>query len=117
MKGHHLILDLFGVDRKLLDDEEEIMRILKEVSEKCGMRIIKGAYHKFTPQGVTAFYILAESHISIHTWPEYGDAAVDVYYCGDKKQVEKAGELLVEYFKPKRVIKRFFERSAKEKPQ
>ncbi len=110
MKGYHLIYELYRVDQNLLDDEKKIMEILKRVCKESGMKIIKGTSHKFQPQGVTAFYILAESHISIHTWPEEGSAAVDIYYCGEEENVRKAGDLILKYFKPKKVKERFLVR-------
>ena len=110
MIGWHLVYEFYGVDPELLDDEEKVMEILKKVCEETGMKIIKGASHKFTPHGVTGFYILAESHISIHTWPEEGSAAIDVYYCGKEEQVRRAGELLIKYFKPRKVKEKFLVR-------
>lgn len=107
MKGYHLIYEVYGVDEKLLDDANRIMKLLKHVCKKAGMKVIKGDYHKFPRQGVTAFYILAESHISIHTWPEEGSAAIDIYYCGEEKSVRIAGEFLLKELKPKKVKERF----------
>ncbi len=106
-----MILDIFGADEKLLDDPSVLMRLMREACEKAGMKVIKGGFHKFSPQGVTAFYILAESHISIHTWPEQGSAAVDIYYCGEKKAVEKAAEILLSSLSPKKTRKNIIERS------
>ena len=105
-----MLLEIYGVDSKLLDDEARVNRILKRICHESGMKIIKGSSNKFQPQGLTAFYILAESHISIHTWPEEGAAAVDIYYCGEEEQVRKAGDLVLKYFKPKRVKERFLVR-------
>ena len=110
MTGYHLILELYEVDPKILDDASFIMKALKEISEKAGMKVLKGDFYKFSPYGVSAFYILAESHISIHTWPEENSAAIDIYYCGEEEQVRKAGDLVLKYFKPKKVKERFLVR-------
>ena len=101
--GYHILLDLYGVDSKLLDSPSELMSILREACEQSGMRIIKGDFHKFSPHGVTAFYILAESHISIHTWPEEKKATVDIYYCGDAEVVKKAAYFLLDKLSPTHV--------------
>ena len=110
MKGYHLLYEIYGVDKKLLDNPERIINILKKACEKSGMKVLKGDFYKFKPVGVTAFYILAESHISIHTWPEEGSASVDIYYCGEEEQVRKAGDFLLKYLKPEKVKERFLVR-------
>lgn len=81
--GKHYLLNLYGCSSSLLDDEFFIINLITEAAIKCGATILQTASHKFHPQGVTGILLLAESHISIHTWPEEGKAAVDVYTCGD----------------------------------
>ncbi len=110
MKGYHIMLDIFGVDGRMLDDPDFLMQLMKKACEGAGMKVIKGEFHKFNPQGVTAFYILAESHISIHTWPEKGSAALDIYYCGEREAVEKVSEILVSSLSPKKIRKNMIER-------
>ncbi len=78
--GTHIIVELFGCQR--LNDAALIRRILKETARLCGVTVLHTKFHKFSPQGLTGYVLLAESHISIHTWPEYGYAAVDVFTCG-----------------------------------
>jgi S-adenosylmethionine decarboxylase proenzyme len=62
----------------------------------CGAVVLGNSFHHFNPQGVSGVVIIAESHLSIHTWPEYGYAAVDVFTCGTTVQPEKAAEVLIE---------------------
>lgn len=92
--GRHLILDLYDCDSGLLDDYEELQRLLEVALQMAGANILKIVGEKFDPQGVTILALLSESHASIHTWPELGYAAVDLYTCGDKTETHKAAEFL-----------------------
>lgn len=94
--GTHCLLDLFECERTdLLDDGAALVELLATAAERSGATVLLSHHHRFQPQGVTAFCVLAESHISIHTWPETGSASVDVYTCGDHCVPEVAcGEIL-----------------------
>lgn len=94
--GTHCILELYRCPSDLLDNAEAIAQTLQKAAEKTGSKVINKVLHKFRPQGVTALILLSESHISIHTWPEIGYAAVDVFTCGEKTQPEKACQFLRE---------------------
>ncbi len=98
--GKHIILEVFTDDKELLDNENAIVNIIKEACEYANVELLNIATHKFSPHGVTAVALLAESHLSIHTWPEYGYAAVDIYTCGGwpEKAMEKMIEKLGAYF-------------------
>jgi len=63
---------------------------------ESGATVMGESFHYFSPQGVSGVVIIAESHLSIHTWPEYGYAAADIFTCGDAVQPEKAAEILIE---------------------
>jgi S-adenosylmethionine decarboxylase len=81
--GIHLLADLHGVAPALLQDAVGIDALLRAAAEAAGAHILHGHFHTFGPgQGVTGVLLLAESHISIHTWPEAGFAAVDIFMCG-----------------------------------
>lgn len=82
--GKHYLLNLYGCPRHLLNDVKFIVQMLRDAAIICDATILNTSYHEFQPEGVTAFVMLAESHISIHTWPEQGSAACDVYTCSDK---------------------------------
>ena len=90
--GTHLIAELAGCDREALNDEEFLREKLREAAQVAGATVLSVHSHKFTPVGVTAFALLAESHISVHTWPELGYAAVDAYTCGQSMRTELAIE-------------------------
>jgi S-adenosylmethionine decarboxylase len=93
--GKHCILELFECPFELLDDEQFICRAINKAAEASGSTLLTLSSHKFSPQGVTALGLLAESHISIHTWPESGYAAVDVFTCGTHCNPIEACRLLV----------------------
>ena len=81
--GKHYLLNLYGCSFVLLNDEYCLIDLLENAAAASGAVVIQTISKKFDPQGVTVVCLLAESHISIHTWPEEGRAAVDVYTCGD----------------------------------
>ena len=79
----HILFTLKGANQNLLDDENFIRDVVYSASNKCQSTLLALNSHKFQPQGVTCVAMLAESHISIHTWPELGMAVCDVFTCGD----------------------------------
>ena len=79
--GTHLIIEVVGGTG--LDDESRIHRAFRDCVEECGATLLHIHTHKFSPQGVSGVAVLAESHISVHTWPEIGYGAFDVFMCGD----------------------------------
>ena len=81
-RGQHLILDFWGCDRAVLDDASALENALVAAAHAADARIVKRVMHAFAPHGVTGMLLLEESHLSIHTWPEQGYAAIDFYTCG-----------------------------------
>ena len=99
--GTHLIIDLIDAER--LDDPEHIETSLIRAAEQAGATVLSSDFHIFTPNnGVSGVIVLAESHISIHTWPERGFAAVDVFMCGDAQPM-KTIPALKQAFSPDRI--------------
>ena len=92
--GRHLILDLYGCSPEILDDYGELQRFLEIALVLAKANILRIIGEKFEPQGVTLLALLSESHASIHTWPELGYAAIDLYPCGDTTLTHKAAEFL-----------------------
>lgn len=88
--GVHCMLELYGCDKSKLDDPDFLRRAVREAAEFAGATFLGELQHRFTPVGVTCLGLLAESHISIHTWPEIGYAAADCFTCGDGAMPEKA---------------------------
>jgi len=99
--GKHLLLELKECNVELLNDIEYLRKTLTEVAEAIGATIINDDFYQFTPQGVSGILIIAESHISIHTWPEYSYAAVDVFTCGDVIEPKNAIKPMVEKLQAK----------------
>ncbi|BAD80039.1 hypothetical protein syc1849_d [Synechococcus elongatus PCC 6301] len=97
--GTHCILELYGCPAELLNDADQIQANLRAAATEAGATLLQETCHRFEPQGVTALALLAESHISIHTWPESGYAAVDVFTCGSHTQPETACHFLIEAFR------------------
>jgi len=101
--GKHLLLELKDCDAGLLNDIDYLSEALPEVARLIGATVIKDAFYQFSPQGISGVVIIAESHISIHTWPEYSYAAVDVFTCGDVIEPSKAVKPMAERLKAKSV--------------
>lgn len=100
--GSHLILDLW--DAHDLDDEAKIEAAMKEAVKAAGATLLHIHLHKFSPNGgVSGVAVLSESHISVHTWPEKGFAAFDVFMCG-AAQPTKTIAVLEAAFRPKRIV-------------
>ncbi len=85
--GTHLVVDAWGVPAAILNDAEAIRQALLKAISAGEATLIDMCVHQFSPYGVTATATLAESHIAIHTWPEYGYFAADLFFCGAGKPV------------------------------
>ncbi len=99
--GTHLVLELWGCEN--LNSPETVEQALRDVVEATGVTLLDLRVYPFQPIGVTGVAIVAESHIMIHTWPEHGYAAVDVFTCGEERDLKSAVEVIRGYFKPERV--------------
>ncbi len=93
--GKHLLLELKDCDKEVLNDLGFLKGILTAAASEAGATILGESFHQFKPQGVSGVVIIAESHLFIHTWPECGYAAVDIFTCGDTVQAEKAARKLI----------------------
>ena len=100
--GTHLLLDLWGATA--LDDPETIEQALREAATAAGATILHGHFHHFSPNGgVSGVLVLAESHISIHTWPERSFAAIDIFMCGACDPYASI-PALKSWFRPERIL-------------
>lgn len=106
----HILFTLKGCNVDLLNDEEFIRDIVYTTSKKCKSTLLAINSHKFDPQGVTCVAMLAESHISIHTWPEEGMAVCDIFTCGDHTKPKKGMEYMEMMFSATKVISKSFNR-------
>jgi S-adenosylmethionine decarboxylase len=96
--GSHCILELFGCPSQLLDDTQFIQSAIQEAVKSANATLLKEISYQFEPFGVTALALLSESHISIHTWPETGYIAIDVFTCGEHTRPEQACLRFIEAF-------------------
>lgn len=99
--GRHVLAEIYGCDYEILNDKETIEKIMVESTLKTGAEVREVAFHKFSPQGVSGVVIISESHLTIHTWPEFGYAAVDVFTCGDKVNPWEACNYMTSLLKAK----------------
>ncbi len=100
--GTQILLELEQCDQKILDDMPYIKDLLTSVAKQAGATVVGQSFHKFQPMGVTGILAIAESHICIHTWPEYAYAAVDIFTSGEKFKPHLAVELLIKGFHSKK---------------
>ena len=108
--GKHCILELYDCSRSKLNDEAFLRSTITAAVQRAGATLLQLITHHFEPQGVTGLALLAESHLSIHTWPESGYAAVDVFTCGDHTMPERACAELIAALEAQRHSLRSFQR-------
>ncbi|MFH0837109.1 MAG: adenosylmethionine decarboxylase [Candidatus Aenigmatarchaeota archaeon] len=106
----HIIAEFRGCNEKLLDRSDVVKQILEDTVKISKLTKIRSHFHQFSPFGVTGFILLKESHISIHTWPEFNYAAIDVFGCGERSKTLHAYNLLVKYFKPAEIKRKEIKR-------
>lgn len=96
MLGKHMLLDLYKCDASLLNDELYLQGILLKAAKESGATILDNTFtfHKFAPQGVSGVVVISESHFSIHTWPEFNYAAVDIFTCGNSINMDMARDII-----------------------
>ena len=98
--GIQILLDLENCNDNILDDIDFIKKLLIKSAIESGATIVGESFHKFNPVGVTGIVSIAESHISIHTWPEYSYAAADIFSCGESFDIEKLKDIIINGLKP-----------------
>lgn len=99
--GIHLLAEFWG--GKVIENSKEIEKILIGATKAAKSIPLKVTIHKFSPQGMTGVVLLAESHIALHSWPEFNYLAIDIFTCGDKAKPRRALNYLKKAFKPKKV--------------
>ena len=97
--GRHILAEFFECEPEILNDAQRIELYMKRAAIECGATIVSSTFHAFNPHGVSGVVVIAESHLAIHTWPEYGYAAVDVFTCGETVDPAVATEALKEYLR------------------
>jgi S-adenosylmethionine decarboxylase len=110
------LIELYRCNKDILNDKVKVEEILMEAAKLSGARIVNSVFHEFNPHGVSGVVIIAESHFSIHTWPEYGYAACDVFTCGNTLKPRLAVKYLVEQFRAKKIHTSSIERGSVREP-
>ncbi|MDI9391966.1 MAG: adenosylmethionine decarboxylase [Synergistota bacterium] len=95
--GRHILVEAYDCDPSALDDILGLERSMKEAAEAAGATVVESAFRKFEPHGVSGVLVISESHLTIHTWPEFGYAAIDLFTCGCNADPWKAFERLSSY--------------------
>lgn len=101
--GRHVLAEVYGCDPFLLNDVKTVEHIMVNAALAAGAEVREVAFHKFSPQGVSGVVVISESHLAIHTWPELGYAAVDVFTCGDHVDPWDSCNYIFEKFGAKKV--------------
>ena len=110
-KSKHFLLELYRCDYEKLNDESFLRCTLNRAAKLAKATVLNLISNKFEPQGVTAIALLAESHISIHTWPESNYSAVDIFTCGQNMLPEIASQYLIEALKAEEHFLRVIDRN------
>ncbi|MFC1566391.1 adenosylmethionine decarboxylase [bacterium] len=99
--GKHLIVELYDCNHKSITDVKSVEKIMVEAAQTTDAHIVDVIFHSFNPFGVSGVIVIAESHLAIHTWPEYNYASIDIYTCGDIVDPWKAFNYMEKMFKAK----------------
>ncbi|MEM5811378.1 MAG: adenosylmethionine decarboxylase [Candidatus Aenigmatarchaeota archaeon] len=101
----HLLLKIEGCNKDLLSDEKFVIKAMEDIANVLDVKVIKKLVHVFKP-GLSIILLIAESHIAFHSWPEYEMADIEIVTCKETSDLKKALKIIVEKFKPKKVVKR-----------
>lgn len=96
--GNHLIIELYECHRDVINDAQMVEEKLKEAVRVSGANMVQSVIHEFNPHGISGVIVIEESHFSVHTWPEYGYCALDIFTCGDEIDYHSALQYLKSEF-------------------
>jgi S-adenosylmethionine decarboxylase len=102
--GRHVLMELFGCDHEKLKNRALVESVLKEAAVKAKATVVSENFYNFDAQGVSGVLLIKESHITVHTWPEYGYVAIDLFTCGKETKPWLAFDYLREAFEAKNDI-------------
>ena len=108
--GRHVLAELTGCPAVVLNDPASLEICFRRCAEEGGATLVSSHFHHFSPQGVSGVVVIAESHVTVHTWPEHGYAAVDVFTCGRPEVAEAVMELIIASLNAETVHRTSFER-------
>lgn len=101
--GTHVLLEFFGCDPQPLASKEVVEKTFLDAALASHAKIVDVFFHQFQPYGVSGVVVIEESHFTIHTWPEHGYAAIDLFYCSVEVDAEAAIRVMTDIFKPRNV--------------
>ena len=96
--GQHVLAEFFECDPNILNNSQKVESLMIDAALECGATIVQKCFHMFSPHGVSGVVIISESHLAIHTWPELGYAAVDLFTCGEQCDPKVSYEFLKRKF-------------------
>ncbi len=99
--GNHLIIELYDCDEVIINDAQGVEKAMIKAVEISGAKMVQSVFHQFNPHGISGVIVIEESHFSVHTWPEYGYCALDIFTCGDEIDYYSALQFLRSAFKAK----------------
>ncbi|QTD42983.1 adenosylmethionine decarboxylase [Sporosarcina sp. Te-1] len=108
--GHHILLELHDCNVALLNDVQRIKTIMCQAAEKAKAMVVTEHFHHFSPYGISGVVIIQESHLTIHTWPEYGYAAIDIFTCSSKLDLQEAVQFITKKFNAGNVTQHYLHR-------
>ena len=108
--GYNIFADMYNCDVQVLDDVRYLKRLLKESANAGNMHVVKVFFHIYSPQGITGLVIVKESHIALHTWPEYAFASIDIFLCGDNSDPYRALKYIENGLRPSMVVTKSIQR-------
>ncbi len=111
--GVHIIADLYGIDGDLISSADKIEPIMEGAIKEGNLTEISSQYYQFRPMGASGIALLAESHLSFHTWPEHGLVTLDIYTCGDHSNADRAFNYLMNVLHPTSIEYKKLERGSK----
>jgi len=114
--GRHVLAEIYGCSFDVLNDVKKVEEIMVRAALEAGAEVREYVFHKFSPQGVSGVVVISESHLAIHTWPELGYAAVDVFTCGDAVNPWDACDYMTEKFGAHRVTATEVQRGFEQPP-
>jgi S-adenosylmethionine decarboxylase proenzyme len=112
--GTHILLELFDCNPNTLINIQHVKDAMIRAAQAAKANIVDTFFHQFKPYGVSGVVVVEESHLSVHTWPEYGYAAVDLFFCSENVLPEKAKDVLREAFEPTEMKEVMVERGLRE---
>ncbi len=98
--GFQILADLYGIDSEIISRADSIYPVIEEAVKAGNLTKISSDYYQFQPKGASGVVLLAESHLSFHTWPEHGLVTLDIYTCGDPQGAETALDYILDNLKP-----------------